>query len=67
MAKRSNAGVGIGPPNGLLAAKPTSSVRMSRMFGAPLGAFVSCGKSRVESFGVRPMCPLKGGSGRGRL
>src|SRR5476649_1579541 len=58
-------GVGTGPPNVLLAPKPTSSVRMSRTFGAPLGALTSCGKSLVDSPMVRPMCPLKGCSGRG--
>ncbi len=58
--------VGTGPPKVLIAPKPTSSVRISRIFGAPLGALVSGRKSRVESFGVRQMWPLKGGSGRGR-
>src|ERR1700733_1694052 len=58
-------GVGTGPPNVLLAPKPTSSVRIRRTFGAPLGALTSCGKSLVESSTVRPMCPLKGCSGRG--
>src|ERR1700733_9852976 len=58
-------GVGTGPPNVLLAPKPTSSVRMRRIFGAPLGALTSCGKSLVDSSTVRPMCPLNGGSGRG--
>src|ERR1700722_19012432 len=58
-------GVGTGPPNVLLAPKPTSSVRMRRTFGAPLGALTSCEKSLVDSSTVRPMCPLKGGSGRG--
>src|ERR1700693_5945382 len=58
-------GVGTGPPNVLLAPNPTSSVRMSRMFGAPLGALTSCGKSLVDSSTVRPTCPLKVGSGRG--
>ena len=43
VARRSIVGVGIGPPNVLLAPKPTSSVRMSRMFGAPLGALTSWG------------------------
>ena len=58
--------VGTGPPNVDDAPKPTSSVRMSRTFGAPLGAFVSCGKSTLDSFAVRPMWPLKGCSGLGR-
>src|SRR5208282_2193600 len=59
-------GVGIGPPKALLAAKPTSSVRMSSMFGAPLGALISGGKSRVESRTVGPIWPLKGAAGSGR-
>ena len=42
------------------------AVMMSRMFGAPAGALTCGGKSRVESWTVGPMCPLKGGSGRGR-
>src|ERR1700727_1936585 len=58
-------GVGTGPPKVVLAPKPTSSVRMRRTFGAPLGALTSCGKSLVDSSTVRPMCPLNGGSGRG--
>ena len=37
LAIRSMVGVGIGPPKVLLAPKPTSSVRMMRMFGAPFG------------------------------
>ena len=35
------------------------------MLGAPLGASASFGKSFVESLALRPMWPLKGGSGRG--
>src|SRR6185437_1075528 len=35
------------------------------MFGAPSGALTSFGKSLTESSTVRPMCPLKGCSGRG--
>src|SRR5208283_1151984 len=60
-------GVGIGPPNVLLAPKPTSSVRISKMLGAPFGALTSPGKSGVESLGVNPMCPLNGGAGRGKV
>src|SRR5436190_11774044 len=58
-------GVGTGPPNVLLAPKPTSSVRIRRTLGAPFGALTSCGKSLVDFSTVRPMCPLKGCSGRG--
>src|SRR4051812_12083882 len=58
-------GVGTGPPNVDDAPKPTSSVRMSRTLGAPLGAVTSAGKSFVESLVVRPTCPRNGNSGRG--
>jgi len=66
-ARRSKVGVEIGPPNVLEAPKPTSSVRMSRILGAPLGGCSSLGKSGTESLAVRPMRPLKGGSGRGSV
>jgi hypothetical protein len=36
-ARRSRVGVWQGPPNALLAPKPTSSSRMIRTFGAPVG------------------------------
>jgi hypothetical protein len=42
-ANRSNVCVGTGPPNVLVAPKPTSSVRMSRIFGAPFGAVTPLG------------------------
>src|SRR5215471_19060190 len=58
-------GVSIGPPNVLVAPKPTSSVRIKRTLGAPAGASMPFGKSGVEPFKVRSMCPLKGGSGGG--
>ena len=58
--------VGIGPPKVLDAPKPTSSVKMSRTLGAPLGAVTSAGKSLTDSLIVRPILPLNGGSGRGR-
>src|SRR5262249_11741994 len=55
-------GILILPPNGDQAAKPVSSYRMIRMFGAPLGA---CGKvngpqSGLESRTSSLMTPLKG-------
>jgi hypothetical protein len=37
---RSSVGVGMTPPNVLGAAKPTSSVMISRMFGAPFGGAI---------------------------
>src|SRR5262249_28638229 len=58
-------GVSIGPPNVLVAPKPTSSVRIKRTLGAPAGASMPFGKSGVEPFRVRSMWPLKGGSGGG--
>src|SRR5262245_13549074 len=59
-------GVWIGPPKGLVAPKPTSSVRISRKLGAPLGASKPFGKSGTEPLAVRPIMPLKAGSVRGR-
>src|SRR5215469_18002575 len=66
-ATRSKVGVEIGPPNVLDAPKPTSSVRMSKIFGAPFGGCTSLGKSGTESLAVRPMRPLNGGSGLGSV
>src|SRR6516164_4487434 len=58
-------GVWIGPPNVLLAPKPTSSVKIKRMFGEPAGASYILGKSGVESLTVRPIFPSNGGRGLG--
>src|SRR6516165_11800479 len=58
--------VWIGPPKVLLAPKPTSSVMIKRILGAPLGASTPFGKSGVESFTVRPIFPWNGCSGLGR-
>jgi hypothetical protein len=58
--------VGIGPPKVEEAAKPTSSVRITRIFGAPFGAETPFGKSGVESLEVRPIFPLKDCSGLGK-
>jgi hypothetical protein len=58
-------GVWTGPPNVLLAPKPTSSVRINRIFGAPAGASTPFGKSGTEPFKVRSIFPWNGGSGRG--
>ena len=41
---RSSAGVGMTPPKVEGAPKPTSSVMMSRMFGAPLGGTTLAGQ-----------------------
>src|SRR3974390_3710072 len=55
----------MGPPNVLLAPKPTSSVRINRILGAPAGASRPFGKSGTEPFKVRSIFPWNGGSGRG--
>jgi hypothetical protein len=44
LAMRSSAGVGITPPKVEGAEKPTSSVMINRMFGAPLGGTTSAGQ-----------------------
>src|SRR5262245_46260745 len=67
LATRSKFGVGIGPPKVLVAPKPVSSVRMSGMFGAPLGAATPLGKADLDSLALRPMTPPNGGSGTGRM
>ena len=55
--------VGMGPPKVEEAPNPTSSVRMRRTLGAPLGAATALGKSLVESLVMRPILPPKAGSG----
>ena len=64
-ASFANVGVWHGPPNVLVAPKPTSSSRTKRMFGAPAGAFTGCGKSAFESFARRLMVPRNGWGGLG--
>src|SRR5262245_65281284 len=59
-------GVGIGPPNVLVAPKPVSSDIMSRIFGAPFGAVTPVGKSGLDSLALRPTMPPNGSSGTGR-
>src|SRR5215831_13289439 len=60
-----NVGVWQGPPNVLVAPKPTSSSRTRRMFGAPAGAFTGCGKSDFDSLARRLMVPRNGWGGFG--
>jgi hypothetical protein len=48
-ATRSSAGVGTGPPNVLHVPKPTSSNKISTMFGAPFGALGICIAAGVDS------------------
>src|SRR5262245_53609136 len=55
----------MGSPNVLVAPNPTSSFRIKRTFGAPVGASTLFGKSGVESLTVRPILPWKGDSGFG--
>src|SRR5262245_50937459 len=57
---RSRAGVGITPPNVLGAAKPTSSVMISRMFGAPLGGTTRAGQYGVDCRALRLIWPRNG-------
>src|SRR5215468_6270001 len=67
LATRSKLGVGIGPPNVLVAPKPVSSVMMSSTLGAPLGAVTPTGKSGLDSLALRPMTPPNGSSSAGRI
>src|SRR5262245_56965313 len=66
---RSRAGVGMTPPKVEGAPKPTSSVRISRMFGAPSGGVICGGQADVLSMAFGMIVPLNGrvGSGRTRL
>src|SRR5262249_20908993 len=64
-ATRWKFGVWIGPPKVLVAPKPTSSVKINRILGAPVGASTPFGKSGVEPCNVRSIFPRKGGSGFG--
>src|SRR5262249_7591601 len=64
-ASRVRVGVLQGPPNVLVAPKPTSSSSTRRMFGAPAGAFTGCGKSDFESLARRLMAPRNGWGGVG--
>jgi len=48
------------------APKPTSSVRMSRMFGAPFGGTTRAGHAGFDWVALRLMTPWNGGGGGGR-
>src|ERR1700690_3765711 len=63
---RSRVGVGIVPPKVLGAPKPTSSVMMSRMFGAPFGGITLGGHHGVDWVALVPMPPPNRGAGEGR-
>lgn len=57
-----NAGVGTGPPKTEDAPNPTSSVMISKIFGAPSGASIAVGKYGVEFATVKPIWPKNGDS-----
>jgi hypothetical protein len=65
-AIRSSDGVGITPPKVLGAPKPTSSVKISRMFGAPLGGTTRGGHQGFDSRALRFISPPNFGGGAGR-
>src|ERR1039457_6979043 len=62
---RSMAGVGTTPPNVPGAPKPTSSVMMSRILGAPLGGTTRGGHQGVDSVAFSLITPPNAGSGAG--
>ena len=62
---RSNAGVGITPPNVLGEPKPQSSVMMSKMLGASLGGTTVGGHHGFESVAFSLITPPNFGSGGG--
>ncbi len=62
---RSSAGVGMTPPKVEGAAKPTSSVMMRRMFGAPFGGTTRAGQAGVDWAALSSIWPWNrcGGGG----
>src|SRR3954447_25261874 len=68
-ASRSAVGVAHGPPKALEAAKPTSSSRITRTFGAPAGGRSGSigGKLDSGSLASKAATPVYGRSGTGRL
>ena len=65
-AIRSSAGVGITPPKVDGAAKPTSSVMISRIFGAPFGGTTRAGHAGFDWAAFSSISPLNGCGGGGR-
>src|SRR5512132_1806835 len=63
---RSRFGVGITPPKVDGAEKPTSSVMINRMFGAPLGGTVSAGQYGFDCAALGLISPLNTGRGGGK-
>src|SRR5690242_16455340 len=66
LAMRSRAGVGMTPPKVLGAAKPTSSVMISRMLGASPGGTVRGDHHGLDWVALRFISPPKGIAGDGR-
>src|SRR5215471_6305138 len=62
---RSSAGVGMTPPKVDGAPKPTSSVMMSRIFGAPFGGTTRAGHAGLDWAALRPISPWNGCGGGG--
>src|SRR5258708_7358709 len=62
---RSSAGVATPPPNVLGAPKPTSSVMISRILGAPLGGTTRGGHQGFDSDAFSLITPPNSGSGGG--
>src|SRR5271169_3116942 len=62
---RSSAGVGMTPPKVEGAPKPTSSVRISTMFGAPFGGTTRAGQAGFDWLALRLIWPSNfcGGGG----
>src|SRR5215467_13022530 len=54
------------PPNVLGAAKPTSSVIISKMFGAPFGGTIRAGQAGFDCRALSSTSPLNGWGGAGR-
>src|SRR5262249_48247765 len=61
----SSAGVGMTPPKVEGAPKPTSSVKINSIFGAPSGAATAAGQPATLSFAFGIIVPLNGGVGVG--
>src|SRR5271170_7041903 len=63
---RSIAGVGIMPPKVDGAPKPTSSVMISKIFGAPFGGTTRAGQADFDWEALRLIWPWNGGGGGGK-
>src|SRR4029077_10391321 len=63
---RSSVGVGMTPPKVAGAPKPTSSVMISRMFGAPFGGTTRAAHAGFDCRAFRLISPWNGAGGCGR-